>query len=475
MQLDVNSSAFRFLTGLLAVTACNLLYRAIAIPPEALWNPFTLTLTPYGEEQFAVLLANEPWRLFLPWDQGGGGRIAWNPAKSLPVYFLSQYLSPQALFLVLTTIMVAALYWASYVTTRSLRFALALGLIAALSTFLNYSFVYGSLVRNYLLIAYLAFTAAAFVKYIGSEQGSHRAWLTSFYVGLFVVIMSGEWWLNLAIPLILGCAFAGVWSTKTEQPLLGRRFRLIGLSVLGAVFAYLAVRLQFTSQYTALGFENEMVFTYPSLLIAFEDMVINYMTYLFITLSGVLPSFLTFSPSYVAMGPEAILAEQNGYHAQFTNHVVFSHLTSWRFVAGMMFVGVMMLGWRWLREAWTSRRLETLVPVFLLLIIMTGFATYVPIKMRPMHLTAMLGYKTVISSTALMVLLAWLVFRSRDWPISDALRNGFVALVMGSVLIAAFTRPATHEAGLEAVGLDSAGDPIANWQYRRLLSEENRR
>lgn len=447
--------------GLLVLVALiSLAYRWLSIPPVDQWHPYTLTLTPYSQDLFDTHLQNEPWKLFLPMDHGDGGRYAWNPAKSLPVYFLSKILSPTQLYLFLTSLMVVVLYSAAYITTRSLRFAVALGIIAALSTFLSYAFVYGSLVRNHLFIVYIALAAVCLFKYVTSHSTHKHKWFLVFAVSMIFVIFSGEWWLNLCASVLLSCFFIMVWAKRHGQLEFTKRFRNVIIFLIVSMVLYLSVRLQYASSYIQPGFENEMIFSYSSPLLMLEDIIINYFTYIHITLSSVLPSFLTFSPSYTVLGPELILAGQHGYHQEYSHLVVMSHLTSWRFIAGILFTCMVMLTWGWVKKAWKNPNPELLVPIILIIIVGTAYATYLPVKMRPMHLTAMLGYKTIMSSTALMVLLAWFVYKSETWDVSSWVRHGFVGAIMGSVILAAFTRPAAQSAGLEAVGLSSGGDPL---------------
>jgi len=464
MRIHVGKKILQFWGLLISIVLVSLAYRALSIPPESDWIDYTLTLTPYASEVIPEMLETEPWRLWLPWDQGTGGRIRWNPTKSLPVYFLSTILSPQALYLVLTSIMVIALYVAGYTATKSLRFAGALGIIATFSTFLNYSFVYGSLARNYLMIAYAALAAAMLVQYLKASPSKENLWLIGFIVVMPLLILAGEFWINLVIPVLISFGYVFAWAKHQNQVQLGNRIQRVSIALTGMVIAYFAFRMQFASSSFESGFENEVVFTYSSWLLMIEDMVVNYMTYVHMTLSSVLPGFLTFSPSYTHLGPELILEEQHGYHQQFASHVVSSHLTSWRFVAGFMFAGALAAGWHWVKAAWKSTDGKKLVSVVLLIIVLTGFAGYIPIKMRPFLLTGVFHYKVLMSATALMVLLAWLIHESATWKVRNYQRQAFVAIVLGSVLLAGFTRPTTYRPALEAVGLNYRGDPVVNFE-----------
>lgn len=77
-----------------------------------------------------------------------------------------------------------------------------------------------------------------------------------------------------------------------------------------------------------------------------------------------------------------------------------------------------------------------------------------------MHLTAMLGYKAIISSSGFLILIAWLFYTAPAWAKSEFIRKAFIIVLPCFVVLAAFTRPAVERAGLEAVGLDSVSDPF---------------
>lgn len=438
----------------------NALYRWMTLPPVGERPPYSLILSPSASARVSELLASNPWALLGPVELDVD-RWAWVTTTLVPIYWLEQVLPPAGVYLVVTSIFVAALYLCALIASRSRQLASVLGLIAALSTFLSYSFVYGNVMLGYLFLAWLAIAATAILAYVRTEQPERRQ-LAVLLVMLLPLVFAAEYWLNAAIPVILACVFAFFWARRHGDGHLGRRSLVVAGTMLAGMVIYLPVRMLFADPLVQPGFESESVVTYSHVLMMVEDMAVNYFTHLHMALSSVLPGFLTFSPSLTAYGPDVLVAEQNGYHEAYGHLIPASAMTSWRFVAGALILGFFLLGWSWIKAAWNSADRRRLVLVALFLIAATGFAIYMPIKMRPFHLTAMLGYKSLVASGAVMALVAWLIYTIGDWA-PARWRNLILAGFAASIVLAAFTRPAAEIAGLHAVGLDGAGDPLARF------------
>lgn len=444
--------------GLLVVLSISVPYRWMSIPAPQDWLAYTLQISPDSQKVIAQSWATHPWKLLLPLDHGGG-RYAWTTTTLVPMYWLSQYLSPIALYLLVTSAMAMALYLCGWFATKSLRFAITVGIFAAISTFLNYSLVYGNVSSLYLFITYMAIAGLCLTKYLKTNEHP-IGWFIAFCISMLLVIFAMDQWLSLNISLLLGTTFIYVWARRRNQLVLAKKIQHISIFLLGSMGLYLAIRMQFVDAHMVGGFESEMVFTYENIGLMLEDVAVNYLTFLFMTLSNILPGFLTFSPSYTYLGADIILDGQNGYHESYSHLVVSSHLSSWRFVAGALIAAIFYLGWRWGKIAWKGSDVEALVPIILLIIVLTGFAIYMPIKMRPMQFTGMLGYKTVVSSTALLVLMAWINTKVTSWNVSSTVKKYVPVAIWALVVIAAFTRPHAQIAGLNAVGLNAAGDPF---------------
>jgi len=445
---------------LLLCLSVNAAYRWMAIPPVGERPPYSLILSPSSAAKVSELLASNPWALLGPIELDTD-RWAWVTTTLIPIYWLEQILPPAGVFLAVTSLFVAVLYVCALVLSGSVRLAMTLGLIAALSTFLNYSFVYGNVMLGYLFLAWLAIAATAILAYLRTEQPKRRQF-PALLAMLLPLVFAAEYWLNAAIPVILACVFAFFWARRHGDDHLGRRSLVVAGIMLAGMAIYLPVRMLFADPLVQPGFESESVVTYSHVLMMVEDMAVNYFTHLHMALSSVLPGFLTFSPSLTAYGPDVLVAEQNGYHEAYGHLIPASAMTSWRFVAGALILGFYLLGWKWICKAWVSPDRRQLVLVALFLVAATGFAIYMPIKMRPFHLTAMLGYKSLVASGAVMALVAWLIYTIGDWA-PERWRKLILAGFAASIVLAAFTRPAAEIAGLHAVGLDGACDPLARF------------
>lgn len=447
---------FIALVTILVVT--NIGYRWLAMPPEYEWGPLSFVMNPETVDTISSYWDTNFWRLFLPIDMGGN-RYSWSPIMIITATFLWNTFSPATVYFIFTSLHVASFATVAYTFTRSLLFTAVLGFMVSLSTSLNYGMVYGMASTIHLFLAFAAITAFVSIRYLTHASTSYK-WVAGLVLSWIFLALCFEFWVNLAIPTILSAILIHVWARRTDHADLRKRSAIVALSVFGVLLVYIAARLQFAGQHVMHGHENEMVFSYDHLLLAVEDMFINYLTYLHMVITSIFPGFLSFSPSYTYIGPETILAGQNGYHSLKTDLVIFSHLTSWRFLAGAYCVGFLMLSYRILISAFSSRSANALIPLVFVIIVLAGFVTYIPIKMRPMHLTAMLGYKAIISSSGFLILIAWLFYTAPAWAKSEFIRKAFIIILPCFVVLAAFTRPAVERAGLEAVGLDSVSDPF---------------
>jgi hypothetical protein len=217
--------------------------------------------------------------------------------------------------------------------------------------------------------------------------------------------------------------------------------------------AYLLIRLRAPIQYIRKGAEEELITTYTSLVLAVEDVIANFFTFLYITLDNYLPSFVSASNSLVYLGSATILREQHGYHESHTHLVAMSHLFLWRFYAGVavtLFLGA--ATWAAV-HAWRWPSLPAMITTALCVMVLTGFSTHLLIKMRPYNSVPALSYKVVLSVAPLTVLIAYLAT-------IQIRRSALIMVVWGCVFMAALTRPGMQGALLAEVGLIGYRDPL---------------
>ena len=145
------------------------------------------------------------------------------------------------------------------------------------------------------------------------------------------------------------------------------------------------------------GGEEEIIFTYPYIMLMLDDFLINIFTYLHAAITSFITPFFSFSNSLVFIGSEEIMAQQNGYHPAGNHLVSHSHLFMWRFVAGGMAFGFFYL---LISNTINSFSTKNLLPVFIVLLcfmILFGFASHSIIKYRPYNSAPFLTYKCITS------------------------------------------------------------------------------
>ncbi|WP_210497168.1 hypothetical protein [Microvirga antarctica] len=386
-------------------------------------------------------------------------RIYWPPATLFPTYAAERFLGPLASYLLFSCLFIGTAFALAFYVTRSLVFAATLGFMFAFGTQLNYTYTYGSLIPLYLILTFCAVNLTIVVMLLREEVTAGRGYL-AFAGSLCLIALSSEWWINYAIALISAAAFGVVWAQWHVRPVVTRVCAFVIVATIATLAVYLLIRLQYPGQFTRYGEEEELLLTYTSPVMMVEDFLTNFFTFLYMSLDNYLPSFVSSSNSLTYLGPEKIIAEQHGYHAQYQHLVVMSHLFMWRFYAGIaatVFVGLFILV---VRRAWKSPAWHHAVIACLMLMVATGFATHLAIKMRPYNSVPGLSYKVVFSVSALTILVAYLVMT--EWRRLSSPRSRWVLLgaVWLCVAAAAITRPGMQQQLLGQVGLVGFRDPL---------------
>jgi hypothetical protein len=416
-------------------------------------------------ETVSKTLADNWSRLLLPM-QYESGHIFWQPGTIFITYAAEKYLGALSSYLLFSCIFIATSFTLSLIVTRSLLFAGSLSFMFAFGTQLNYSYTYGSLIPLYLVQTYCAINLSI-VALLLSDRIRGLYWSASFVLSLCLVVLASEWGLNYAAALVAAAVSGLIWAQRHQQRHILSVCRFVIVSTISLVGLYLLVRLQYPGQFTTRGEEDELMFSYPKAILMAEDFITNYFTFLYMSLDNYLPSFVSGSNSLVYIGPEKIIAEQNGYHQQYQNLVLMSHVFMWRFYAGIavtLFAGCLF----WVASvAWRDRTPRAAIVVALMLMVATGFATHLFIKMRPYNAVPALSYKVVISVAALTVLLSYVIVISREWVRSAAVHRSLITGVLACVFLAALTRPGMQAQLLKHVGLVGLRDPMG--QLARLV------
>ncbi|MCC7381499.1 MAG: hypothetical protein IT384_06690 [Deltaproteobacteria bacterium] len=450
---------------LVAILGLNILLKILFTPDREAMGPNSLITTPAIMETFERLLRENPFALFGPvlYEED---RVYWLTTVIFPTHWLYEVLTPLGVYLVTTSLLVFTGFIGGMLVTRSLWFAATYALLTSIGTQFAYALTMGNTIHFIILLTYVTLNLASAVQVLRAETSKTSWWV---FGGTLVLAAFGfELWLNYVVPLILGTLFLTAWGRRHAEPALARRaLRMAGISA-GVLTFYLIIRLQTAVQYVTPGAEEELVVAHQHWVIAVEDVFSNFMALLYMALSNYLPSFLFFTPSLTYYGPGALIDAQNAYHPEYSRFLGASYLFTWRYVAGVLTTIFLWRGWHWGRDAWVKKDKEALIFFLLFIAVITGFSTHLVIKHRPYNCAPMLSYKSLVSTFAFTILLAyWAHLRASAAGAAGAAgaaarrgRRMVIALYLVA-FIAALTRPLAMNTGLDAVGMDGYGDPIA--------------
>jgi hypothetical protein len=283
--------------------------------------------------------------------------------------------------------------------------------------------------------------------------------IITFALSLVVVALAVEWWLNYAAVLLVVSGFFWLWAKRHGLHRNAAGPAVAFLVVAAILLLYLAVRLPLAYEFVRPGGEEELIITYSNLILAAEDLIANFFTLTYMSITNYLPTFGSLSQTYI--GDAAIVAEQHGYHALMSDLVVMNHLFLWRFYAGVVVALFLMYGIVRIHNAFRAPRPVDAVLAALFLAVLFGCGTHLMIKYRPYMSVPALAYKPTVSIFFVTVLVAYLAVLARTWFRRVAAYRTFIGGLWLIILVGAFTRPAALNQMLRHVGISSYGDPLS--------------
>ncbi len=347
----------QFGIGLVIILLVNFAFKYLFTPSLDHMGIYSLVITPKWMDSLRSLLTNHPLSILLPQAYPDtDGKTLWAPTTLVPLYYLYQVFSPLAVYVATSSLFLIAVYLCGWYVARSVTFSFTMGILFALGTQLNYALTYGVLLALYILFSYISINITVCICILKAKYVTSYHYLL-FAVSLLICALGGEFWLNYCVSLILCLSFLVLWGKHHDfHDIKSRSIRLIIFTVLLLV-TYLLVEASAAQIYFKPGVEEELIFTYSNPLLMIDDLIVNYFTFLYASISNYLPSFLCFSNSATYLGEARILAEQNGYHAQKAQLVIASHIFEWRFYAGILFTVFFITGWRWLQSSWQEKKM----------------------------------------------------------------------------------------------------------------------
>jgi hypothetical protein len=351
----------------------------------------------------------EWWEFLLPMPELNGG--IWATTGVLGVYALEQLLgSPVRAYYFVTSLVVATGVLASWRVYHSRLLSGLVGLSLALSTH-----VYISYALSGAVIIPLVMTFAILYSYSQFELFRQRSvrwpWRLLFLVSLVLYALSYEGWLDfIVLQWIVYPVLIYLFYRRKDNGRLLTAICVLLVATL-AVLLYIVVKLD--ASYSTLhrvGSEADTVFNYAARywLVAVEDVMVNVITLFFTAvITFVPPQLFNFSMSSWYFGDDVIVDLQHGYHATHAQLVAYSHLFLWRFYAGITFALFCIAYGRVLRGLFSN--FSPILLSFWIFMTMTivGSPTHAMTKMRPMHVTPLLGYQVHVAIIGVVFLMCF--------------------------------------------------------------------
>ena len=420
---------------------------------------YALILYPGAVETIRRALAHSTFQVLLPL-QYDSERWHWGSSLTVLIYLLQQILSPFAVSILLSSVFLIVAYLTVWCLFQCRTASITVAWLWIFGTQLTYMYTTGIVVGGYIFLSYILLNFVSAYRLMFGI--SDTPWTRVFYlVMLALAALSSEVWLNYGLFLVFGSAYLFLWHLRHESLAAARGSRFVLCSSITVLICYLGIRLQVAHPFVNPGVEDELVFTYPSVVFMVEDVIGNFFTFLYTSLTNFLPPAVVASNSLVYYGPDSLVREQHGYHSAYSWLVPMNHLFFWRYYAGVVATVFCCVTLRWLRRSWQNSARVSASLVLFSIMILTGFSTHLLVKFRPYNSVPALPYKAIVSILGVSLLIGYLLALAKvRW------RTGRYRLLVGVVLsvtvIAGFARPHMLTVLLAQVGLQGFSDPLGD-------------
>lgn len=397
------------------------------------------------------------WRLLLPFAQMTG---SWSPAILVLTHYVSDWLGPAVTWYVTNAAMIVISFLLSWSVFRSRVFSFTLAICLGFGTHLYYAYPNSGLIGFPLYYCYLLSLLLCAYRVV-MAQTHRRAWKAAFAAALVVTALGYETWLDFMVfSWVAGALFGAMLWRRHNHVWLRRLAGVVAvITAAGLVYVYIKVTRGYGQH---PGMETDLVFNYPYLAPAVEEVISNHFMNLYMALSNFLPPFLVSSTAFYQLGGDRLVELQHGYHAPFTYLVPMQALFMWRYYAGVAATLFALACWWAIKRAWVAPTPDRIAAVVFLLMIAIGGPTHTFIKARPFNSMAVQTYHVwvpVLGVSLLISLLVMLAWRSRS-------RWRAVAVVAGAwavIFYGALARPEmiSHQAAQSGLGVRVYPNPLA--------------
>lgn len=405
---------------------------------------------------------SEAFRFFLP-IEFEGGRKMWSATGFMPLVVLQALISNKAAYVLIHGLATVTTFLTTWVARRSQTFTLATTACIAFGTQYHYVYSTSGCMIFILLVVYAQLNLLALHQMLCTGRSG---WRGLFVASLVACALCYDTWVDYAAFLLLATPYLALVARRRGLASWTRELRFAGAATLAILGLFLIVRvgLMNDGQFTKPGHEHEIVSLrggVPMLVLALEDVLANWVSFLYIAFSNFLPPPLVMSNALLLLGGGPVAAAQNGYEAHHAQVVIDHHQFLWYIHAGV----VLCLFVRWwggvLLRSFREPGPESVQLSVVGLLIATGSLTHCLIKFRPFMSMPTLSYKCVVSVFGVALLVGYALQAARErWTRSTW--RVVVALFCGLLAAGAIARPRMIvEAGSAFVGREPLPDPLA--------------
>lgn len=392
------------------------------------------------------------WQLLLPIKEFDGYWFFGN----ILTHFMSGIISISGVWYLNQAILMVTAFFLSWKVFKSDIFSYTLAICLGFGTHFYNAFQYSSIASLYLLQTLFILLLYLAYEYIRREKGNLGYLYALIPVLLFTAIFY-EGWLDF---------FSAVWATsiflffyfrnkKQNQYIKRLSTVFIIFNLVAALYIYL--------KFTYVGFshstgESAVVFSYSRSYAwrAVEDMISNYFTQLYMTLTNFFPpAFVTSNALY-----------QYSDDLQERSNLILRHYTFfWRYAAGILSTLFFVFFFKVVKRLFKEKPFSALFPLTLFMImVMVNSPTHTMIQFRPMKSMPVLGYYIHQGILGISLCIAYLFYlfklKSENKRIVRLVFIGVVLIILwGSV-----RRPNYLWHMIKMVGLERQG-PFPNPYY----------
>jgi hypothetical protein len=347
-------------------------------------------------------------QVFLPNPDLGG---SWSTTTLVLTNWLETRLTAPTTWEALNALVVVTSFLTGFVAFRSLVFASTFAIALGFGTHLYQAYATGGPVGLNLLIVYYELLLLCGWRAVVSTRHV-RLWQIAFVVVAVVTALAYEGWLDVLVFTWVASPIAAValWRFGRRSSLARLGFVVGVLTVIGAAHVLIKIK---TGYGQVPGAESDVVFNYPALAPAVEDVLSNTLTHFYTVVTNFLPPSFVSSTSLYDLGAYRLVDLQYGYHPQASFLVPMHYLFLWRYYAGAAAAIFAYAFFRVVRKGVVDPSADAIALSIFMLMMIVGGPTHALIKFRPMKAAPILGYQVLVGVIGGALLIAYLLMMAR--------------------------------------------------------------